>query len=220
MTSGAGHRPPPRRVILLAPPLAGKSTQAAPVAGRLGVPHLSTGELLRAHRERGTDIGRAAAEHMARGDLVPDDLVLSVVTDGLSEADAANGVVLDGVPRDLRQAEVLDADARTRPDLVLLLEVPDAEVRRRAMGRRRCPNGHVYHLTDRPPRAAGRCDVDGQPLAHRDDDRPEAVERRLTEYLARTGPVIEHYRRRGILRVIDGTGSPEEVTARVLDALA
>lgn len=207
-------------MILLAPPLAGKSTQAGPVAGRLGVPHVSTGELLRAHTERDTGIGRAAAAHMARGELVPDDLVLALVADRLSEDEVAHGVVLDGVPRDLAQAEALDAHPRSRPDLVLLLDVPDAEVRRRASGRRRCPNGHVYHLTDRPPAVAGRCDVDREPLAHRDDDRPEAVERRLSEYRNRTGPVVDHYRRRGILRLIDARGTPDEVTARVLAALS
>lgn len=207
-------------MILLAPPLAGKSTQAGPVARLLGVPHLSTGELLRVHREEGTDIGRAAGGHMARGELVPDDLVLAVVTERLSDPDTTPGVVLDGVPRDVAQARALDADPRTRPDLVLLLDVPDAEVRRRAAGRRRCPHGHVYHVTDRPPAVAGRCDVDGEPLSHREDDRPETLERRLAEYRARTGPLIDHYRRRGILRDIDATGTPEEVTARVLAVLS
>lgn len=207
-------------MILLAPPLAGKSTQAGPVARLLGVPHVSTGELLRSHRERDTEIGRAAAAHMARGELVPDDLVLAVVSERLSGPEAAGGIVLDGVPRDLSQAEALDGDPRTRPDLVVLLDVPDGEVRRRAGGRRRCPRGHVYHLTDRPPRVRGRCDVDGEPLAHRDDDRPEAVERRLAEYRSKTGPVIDRYRRRGVLRVVDATGAPEEVTARLVATLS
>jgi adenylate kinase len=185
-------RTPARRLVLLGPPGSGKSTQAAALAERLGVPHLSTGELLRDEAASGSARGRAIAHHLDRGTLVPDELVVPAVAECLARA--PGGFVLDGFPRDLAQADALtDAGGGEPIDAVVLLTLPDDLARARLSGR----------------------------VDDRSDDRdPDAVERRLRTFHDRTAPVADRYRRLGLLTVVDGAAPPERVTAAVLDALA
>jgi len=178
------------------------------------VPHLSTGELLRAAVANGSPLGRAADGHMRAGRLVPDDLVLEILRERLGRPDATQGFLLDGYPRTQSQAETLE---RLAPlDVVVWFDVPAGTLGERLTGRRTCPRcGSVYNVVSRPPRVAGRCDHDGTELVHRPDDRPEAVEVRLRVFGEQTTPLLEHYRRRGLLQIVDGAGSPAEVTVRL-----
>ncbi len=211
MTPGHG---PARHIVFLGPPGAGKGTQAAELARELGFLHLSTGDLLRAAVTEGNELGRAADGHMRAGRLVPDDLVLAIVRERLARPDAARGFILDGFPRNLAQARALEAFAAL--ELVVSFEIDPRLVVQRLSGRRICPTcGTVYHLDSRPPRVAGRCDRDGSELVQRPDDRAEAVEVRLKVYAEQTAPLLEHYRRLGLLRGVDAAGTPSEVSARL-----
>lgn len=207
-----------RRIVFLGPPGAGKGTQAAELARELGIPHLSTGDLLRSAVAARTDLGREAEGHMAAGRLVPDDLVLRILKERLAEPDARNGFVLDGYPRSPAQAEAL---ARITPiDVVVAFEIPEEMLVDRLSGRRVCPTCHtVYHLVSRPPRVPGRCDKDGTELVQRPDDRPEAIRTRLQVYESQTAPLLEYYRKQGLLRPVDATGTPEQVLTRVRAAV-
>lgn len=209
---------PPRRLVFLGPPGAGKGTQASDLARELGLAHLSTGDLLRAAVAEGTELGRAADGHMRAGRLVPDEIVLALLRERLQRPDARAGFILDGYPRTPSQAETLEG--LTPVDLVVWFEVPSATLMVRLTGRWSCPRcGSVYNVDSRPPRVRGRCDLDGTELVQRPDDRPEAVDVRLRVYAEQTAPLLEHYRRRGLLRSLDGSGSPREVAARLRDLL-
>jgi adenylate kinase len=211
------------RVILLGPPGAGKGTQARRLAARYGVPHVATGDILRFAVAWGTEIGLRAKRYMDAGELVPDEVVLELVRLRVGQPDARAGFVLDGFPRTLAQARALDAmlaAAGRAPDAAVSLEVPDETIVRRLAARRSCPAcGRVYNLLSDPPRDPEVCDRDGTPLVQRDDDRPDVVARRLEVYRRDTLPVLAHYRDRGLLRAVDGTGDEEEVLARILEAV-
>ncbi|HYB78487.1 MAG TPA: adenylate kinase [Thermoplasmata archaeon] len=207
------------RVVFLGPPGAGKGTQAARIARELGVPHLSTGDILRAAVAAKTPLGLAAEGHMRSGGLVPDDLVLKILHERLDQPDAKVGYLLDGFPRNLAQAEALGNFSSV--ERVVSLEIsPDLLVDRLSQ-RRVCPKCQsVYNLSTQPPKLPGKCDLDGADLVHRPDDRPEAIMTRLKVYAEQTAPLLDYYRKRHLLRAVDATGTPDEVATRVRKALA
>jgi adenylate kinase len=206
------------RVVFLGPPGAGKGTQAARLAKDLGVPHLSTGDLLRAAVAAQTPLGREAQGHMVAGRLVPDDLVLKILNERLAHPDARTGFILDGFPRNLAQAEKLEMI--TPLDIVLSFDLPANSLVERLSGRRLCPACQsVYNVATQPPKVPGRCDRDGTPLIQRPDDRPEAISTRLAVYVEQTAPLLGYYRKAGLLCPVDATGTPEEVAARVAAAV-
>jgi adenylate kinase len=205
--------------ILLGAPGAGKGTQSSTLAENMGWAHVSTGDLLRAHRRDGTPLGLAAEAHLRAGTLVPDETILAMVAERLAAADAADGVVADGFPRTLAQAEAVDELAKTtgrHPPRALLLEVSDAVVMERLTGRWVCPScGATYHVPLRPPIRAGICDACGQALAQRDDDTPATVARRLSVYRQETQPVVDYYRSAGRLASVPAEDRAEAVAERV-----
>ncbi len=206
-------------MILIGPPGAGKGTQAARLVDKLHIPHISSGDMLRAAVKEGTAMGVAADGYMKAGKLVPDDVVIGMILERIAKPDAANGFMLDGVPRTIPQAEALQAamtSAGYAIDRVLLIEVPDGLLVDRGVGRRNDPvTGTIYHLTFNPPPA----DIVGR-LVHRKDDTAEAINERLHYYSSWTAPTIRFYQYLGILRRVDGVGTPDEVTARITTALA
>lgn len=206
------------KVVLLGPPGAGKGTQAQRLAWEVGVPYVATGDMLRRHVRKGTDLGTRARAYMDRGDLVPDDLIIAMVRRRLEEADCQGGFILDGFPRTPAQAEALAALAP--PDVVLYLDVREDEIARRLSGRRTCREcGAVYHLEFDPPAEAGVCDRCGGALDQRVDDREEVVRERVRTYRRQTEPVVDRYRARSLLVEVDGSGTIPEVEARLREAL-
>lgn len=213
-----------RAVIFLGPPGAGKGTQARQIAESYGVPHLSTGDMFREHVSRGTPLGSRAKPIMERGELVPDDLVLRMVEERVSRPDCADGFILDGFPRTLPQAEKLDEILRRRfktDPLVVHFVVDQDQLMRRLTGRRTCKiGGEIYNIYDHPPKVPGRCDNDGGELIQRPDDREEVIGERLAAYERQTRPLVDYYRRRGVLKDVDGMAAPAAVTKNVLELLA
>lgn len=206
------------RIVFLGPPGAGTGTQAARLAAELGVPHLSTGDLLRTAVAARSPLGREAQVHMDAGRLVPDDLVLRILNERLALPDARTGFLLDGFPRNLAQAERLAQI--TTLDAVLSFDLPAHLLVERLSGRRICPSCQsVYNLGTQPPKAPGRCDRDGAALIQRPDDRPEAISTRLAVYAEQTAPLLGYYRANELLRPVDATGSPDEVAGRVRSAI-
>jgi len=203
-------------LVLLGAPGAGKGTQAPILAARLGLPHVATGDLFRAAVHEGSAVGLEARRYMERGQLVPDSITVKMLLDRLAQPDAAPGAILDGFPRNLAQADILDgalADRSSRVNVALEIEVPEAELVRRLSGRWICKaNGHVYNETSHPPRVPGRCDLDDSPLIQRDDDRSETVAARLAAQLTALHEVVGYYQERGLLRTIDGRRPVAEVT--------
>jgi adenylate kinase len=200
-------------LVLFGPPGAGKGTQAARLRDDLGLPYLSTGDLLRRHRAKGTELGLQAAGYMAEGRLVPDELVISMLMDAVQDG-PPHGFLLDGFPRTTVQADALEAAldrAGTALRAVLLIDAPDTVIVERISGRLTCARGHVFHVQNSPPVRAGVCDHDGEPLTQRDDDLPETVRRRLAVYHELTEPLVAHYEQRGLLCRVDGTRAPAEV---------
>jgi adenylate kinase len=210
-------------LILLGPPGAGKGTQAKLLAQELRVPHISTGDMFRDHKARGTDIGKKVAEIMAAGGLVTDDVTNAMVKERLGRPDVAPGFILDGYPRTTAQAEFLDQILRSLGRSItrcLSYEVADETLVERMSGRRSCPKcGAVYHVSQNPPKRDGYCDRDGAGLLQRDDDKPETVKNRLREYAAKTEPLRRFYQERGLLTEIEGVGTPEGILAVTKKAL-
>ena len=210
-------------IILLGAPGAGKGTQAAYVAQKLKVAHIATGDLFRQAIERGTELGRQAKYYMERGILSPDELTIQMVLERLSAPDSKSGVVFDGFPRNLKQAEALDgalAQQAKAIDRVVYIKVSEEELLRRLSGRLICRNCQMpYHATDSPPQVWGKCDKCGGELYQRPDDNVETVKKRLDVYFAETAPLISYYARSEKLIEIDGEGSVAEVGERVITAL-
>jgi len=207
------------RLILLGAPGVGKGTQARMLALSLGVPHISTGDILRKAQASGKGLGHAVAESLSSGSLVPDDMMIVLVKERLAAADCAGGVILDGYPRTLPQAEALEK-ANIKVDAVLHLTLSDAELVIRLAGRQTCPTcGRVFHGDLLPSRDGVRCDVCLTQLKSRQDDGEEAVLNRLRVYQENTEPLVAHYRAKGLLHVIDGRGRPEVVFASILASL-
>jgi adenylate kinase len=201
-------------LILLGPPGAGKGTQAERLQEDFPLAYVATGDILRAAVKEGTELGTEAKAYMDRGELVPDDVIIGVILDRLAESDTADGFLLDGFPRTAKQAEALDealSHVDRRLSAALLIDVPEDDIVRRLSGRRICPNGHVYHVEHNPPKQEGRCDVDGEELRQREDDREETIRKRLQVYRDQTSPLIDYYDERDILHRFDGTRSPTEV---------
>ena len=213
-----------RAVIFLGPPGAGKGTQARQIAESYSVPHLSTGDMFREHVSRGTPLGLRAKPIMERGELVPDDLVLSMVEERISRPDCGDGFLLDGFPRTLPQAEKLDEILRKRfktQPVVVHFVVDEKQLMRRLTGRRTCAmGGEIYNIYDHPPRVPGRCDRDGGELMQRPDDRDEVIAERLAAYERQTRPLVDYYCGRGVLKDVDGMAAPAAVTKNVLQLLA
>ncbi|HKE51868.1 MAG TPA: adenylate kinase [Actinomycetes bacterium] len=211
------------RIVLVGPPGAGKGTQAQFIASHLSIPKISTGDIFRTNVSHGTELGQEARAYMERGDLVPDSVTIAMVRDRLAEGDAADGFLLDGFPRTLHQAKVLDEmldDLGARLDVVLELVVDDDEVVRRLSGRRTCRVcGRVWHLDFDPPTMDSTCDQCGGELFQRDDDREETIRHRLEVYVEQTSPLIDFYADQGNLVGLDATGPVEDVTERAIAAL-
>ncbi|HEV8119656.1 MAG TPA: adenylate kinase [Candidatus Polarisedimenticolia bacterium] len=210
------------RLVLFGAPGVGKGTQAERLSRWFGVPHVSTGDMLRAAIREGTPLGLRARAVVERGELVPDELVSALVADRLAQDDVRAGFILDGYPRTVRQAEDLDrALGPGEIDRVVNLEVPAAEIVERLAGRRNCAScGAVYHVRFQPPKATDRCDRCGGALTARPDDAPEVVQGRLRVYEAQTAPVLSFYRDRALLADVDGRGRPDEITERIVRAVA
>jgi len=212
------------RLVLVGPPGAGKGTQARYIAARRGVPQISTGDIFRLHVSQETELGLAAKKYMDAGDLVPDHVTIEMVRARLSEGDVKQGFLLDGFPRNVAQAEVLDELLgeldHGQLDVILELVVDDDEVVRRLSGRRTCRRcQHVWHVDFDPPAVEGVCDLDGGPLYQRDDDTESTIRHRLDVYAEQTAPLVTFYAQRGVLIGIDATGPVDDVTQRALDAL-
>lgn len=206
------------RLILVGPPGAGKGTQAAKLIGRLEVPHLSTGDMLRAAVAQGTELGKQADDYMKSGGLVPDELVIPITVERIQESDCAKGFILDGFPRTKPQAEALDTalgKAGVELDAVLLIEVPDDLIVKRITGRRMDPETNaIYHMEFNPPPQ----DILAR-VIQRKDDTEEACRARLAKYHGETAPIIPYYEGKSLLRRVDGVGDPAEITGRAFAAL-
>jgi adenylate kinase len=207
-----------RNMVFLGPQGSGKGTIIGKIKDRYGVPHVSTGDMFREALKSGTEFGKKAAEHMNRGQLVPDDVTVGMVRERLSRDDCAGGFMLDGFPRNLEQARAL-SDITTI-DTAVLLDVPEEISLERLSGRRQCREcGTIFHLRFVPPTQEGICDNCGGELYQRDDDKPEAIKERLAIYRADTMPIVEYYDGAGVLVEVDGSGPVDEVVARILEKL-
>ena len=212
------------RLIFLGPPGAGKGTQARTLAGERGIPQIATGDMLREAVAKGTRLGMEAKSYMDRGALVPDKVVVGLVAERLDQDDAKKGFILDGFPRTVTQAEVLERllkDQELVLDRVVFFEVSEGELLRRLTGRRVCRGcGATYHLAFSPPKSVGRCDRCEGELYQREDDSEATVRRRLEVYAEQTSPLLDYYRSRGLLTRIAGEGSPEAIGRAIRQAVA
>lgn len=210
-------------IILLGPPGAGKGTQAEMLRQRLGLTHVSSGDLFRENVSKGTPLGKLAKSYMDRGELVPDDVTVQMVVERISRPDSARGVVFDGFPRTEAQAKALDqalAKEHKRIDAVPHIQVEDEKLVQRLSSRWICPvDGAVYNTMTNPPRTAGRCDKDNVELYQREDDKPDTVRRRLQVYHTQTKPLIDYYRSKSVLRDVDGDQTIEMVQVDLVKAV-
>jgi adenylate kinase len=216
---------PELNLILLGPPGSGKGTQGERLQEDFRLPYYATGDILRAAVKEGTDVGKQAKEHMDRGDLVPDEVIIAVIAERIQRDEAADGFILDGFPRTVMQAEALDAKmSELGRDLTaaILIDVPEEEVLRRLGGRRVCERNpsHIYHVEFDPPKDNEVCDIDGAKLIVRDDDKPDVIKNRLAQYREKTEPLIDYYEERGILNRVNGERPPEEVEEGIHGILA
>ena len=214
------------RIILLGAPGAGKGTQAQFICQRFNIPQISTGDMLRAAVKAGTELGLQVKEVMATGGLVSDELIIGLISERITQADCANGFLLDGFPRTIPQAEALE-DAGIEIDHVLEIAVEDEEIVGRISGRRMHPgSGRTYHVEHNPPKQAGKDDVTGEELIHREDDQEETVRKRLQVYHTQTKPLVDFYQQLSAAKGtpkcsrVEGVGSVEEITSRVLSVLS
>ena len=207
------------KIIMLGAPGAGKGTQAKMIADKYGVPHISTGDIFRANIKNGTEQGMEAKKYMYQGLLVQDELTVRILLDRVAQDDCKNGYVLDGFPRTIPQAEVLDSELTKLGDHIdyaINVDVPDENIVKRMSGRRACLTcGATYHIEHVPPKKEGICDVCGSELVLRDDDKPETVKNRLNVYHEQTQPLIDFYTEKGVLKTVDGTVPMEEVFAAI-----
>ncbi len=207
------------KLILLGAPGAGKGTQAEILSAKLGIPTISTGNMLRAAIKAGTPVGLKAKSFMDAGKLVPDEVIIGIVAERVQQDDCAKGYILDGVPRTIGQAEALDA-AGVHFDHVLSIEISDAEIEERMSGRRVCSQcGASYHITAKPPKQEGVCDSCGGPLVQRSDDKPETVRERLAVYHAETEPLKGFYEAKGILSPVANQATIEATSQVIMEAL-
>jgi adenylate kinase len=212
-------------LVLLGPPGSGKGTQGERLQEDFRLPYYATGDILRAAVRDETELGKTAKEYMERGDLVPDEVIIGVITERIRSSEAADGFILDGFPRTTPQAEALDSALEglgRALTAVLLIDAPEEEVVRRLGGRRTCAkNGsHIFHVEFDPPKEPDVCDIDGSRLLIRDDDEPEVIRNRLAQYHEKTEPLIDYYEEKGLLRRIDGSRPPDEVGDRIRALLA
>lgn len=211
------------KIIMLGAPGAGKGTQAKQIAAKYEIPHISTGDIFRANIKEGTALGMEAKSYMDKGQLVPDELTVKILLDRVAKDDCKNGYVLDGFPRTIPQADVLD-EAVTKLgekiDFAINVDVPDENIIRRMSGRRACLKcGATYHVVSIPPKKEGICDACGEELVIRDDDKEETVKARLEAYHKQTQPLIDYYNNKGILKEVDGTKDMNDVFADIIAIL-
>lgn len=203
------------KIVMLGAPGAGKGTQASMIAENFGIPHISTGDIFRANIKNGTELGKEAKAYMDKGELVPDELTVRLLLDRVAQDDCKDGYVLDGFPRTIPQAEVLEKELEKTGDKIdkaVNVDVPDENIVRRMSGRRACLKcGATYHIVHIPPKKEGICDVCGSELVLRDDDKEETVNNRLDVYHKQTSPLIDFYSKRNVLETVDGTKDSKEV---------
>ena len=212
------------KIIMLGAPGAGKGTQAKMIAEKYGIPHVSTGDIFRANIKNGTELGMEAKKYMDQGLLVPDELTVKILLDRVAQADCDKGYVLDGFPRTIPQAEVLDkalTELGDAIDYAINVDVPDENIVKRMSGRRAClACGATYHIEHIPPKQEGVCDKCAQALVLRDDDKPETVLNRLQVYHDQTQPLIDFYTGKGVLKTVDGTVDMMDVFAAIVAILS
>ena len=211
------------KIVMLGAPGAGKGTQAKMIEEKYGIPHVSTGDIFRANIKNGTELGKEAKQYMDQGKLVPDELTVKILLDRVAQDDCKNGYVLDGFPRTIPQANVLD-EALTKLgdkiDYAVNVDVPDENIINRMGGRRACVAcGATYHVVYNAPKTEGICDVCGKELIIRDDDQPETVKNRLNVYHEQTQPLIDFYEAKGVLKSVDGTVDMKDVFAAIVEIL-
>lgn len=211
------------KLIMLGAPGAGKGTQAKMIAEKYSIPHVSTGDIFRANIKNGTELGMEAKKYMDQGQLVPDELTVKILLDRVAQADCKNGYVLDGFPRTIPQAEVLDkalTELGDQVDYAINVDVPDENIVGRMSGRRACVKcGATYHIKYNPTKVEDVCDACGDKLILRDDDKPETVQKRLSVYHDQTQPLIDYYNKKGILKEVDGTVDMNDVFAAIVNIL-
>ena len=211
------------KIIMLGAPGAGKGTQAKMIAEKFGIPHISTGDIFRANIKEGTELGREAKKYMDQGLLVPDELTVKILLDRVAKEDCAGGYVLDGFPRTIPQAEVLDAaldKLNEKIDYAVNVDVPDENIVKRMSGRRACLKcGATFHVEHIPPKQEGICDSCGGELVLRDDDKQETVQNRLKVYHDQTQPLIDYYTKKGVLKSVDGTVEMQKVFQSISDII-
>ena len=210
-------------IVMLGPPGAGKGTQSQIISDRLGLAHISSGDLFRENIKGQTDLGRLAKGYIDRGELVPDDVTIAMVRERLRRPDCGSGALLDGFPRTPAQAKALErmlGELNGAINAVPYIYVPEEVLVERLAGRWTCKaQGHVFHERYNPPKIAGRCDIDGSELYQREDDKAETIKRRFRVYLEQTEPLISYYRQHGVLIEIDGSQAIDQVTASLMEAI-